>query len=420
MDWYRPRKYLHFDQAIGEKKAFQIATNPEHVAKHAFKPFLSYEIQSKKIAKIEGQIKTKEKKRPISFAAHVDSHIYSYYCSLLTQPYESLLAKFGLGESILAFRKLGKSNIDFAFDAFQAIKAMGECTAIGYDISGFFDHINHALLKSSWCRLLDVEHLPDDHFAVFKSLTKYSSANRADVYKALGISTNNFPRHLKRICTPQEFRELIRKNGLINTNQNEFGMPQGSPISAFLSNVYMLDFDLKMHQAVEEQGGRYFRYCDDMLFIIPTSFKSSLSGYVVPEIKNLKLSINVDKTEICDYKWHGDTLKTSERPLQYLGFLFDGQQVLLRSAGLARYSERMKRGVRLAKKLKIQANKKRINKGQQPTDLYKHKLYERYSHLGRRNFIRYGLKAAHKMKSKAIRKQIKPRWGRLQVMIERK
>src|SRR5690606_14828177 len=120
----------------------------------------------------------------------------------------------------LAFRKLGKSNIEFAFDAFQKIKAMGNCTAIGYDISGFFDNLDHVLLKNAWYRLLGTDLLPPDHYAVFKSLTKFSQVERKAVYKALGISEHNPPNDLRRVCTPKEFREIIRKSGLINTNAN--------------------------------------------------------------------------------------------------------------------------------------------------------------------------------------------------------
>jgi hypothetical protein len=204
---------------------------------------------------------------------------------------------------------------------------------------------------------------------------------------------------------------------LIQANPDSYGIPQGSPISAFLSNIYMLEFDRYMLKVLEEQGGAYYRYCDDMLFIVPTEFQKTLSGLVVPEINKLKLTINPAKTDICEYRKIGGAL-TAKKPLQYLGFLFDGQQILLRSAGLARYSERMGRGVRRAKKDCLKFNKARSRKGLAATMLYKRKLYERYSHLGRRNFVRYGLLAADIMDSKAIKRQLKPLWKRLSEAID--
>src|SRR5690606_24117177 len=116
----------------------------------------------------------KDKVRPIAFASHVDSHIYSYYAQLLYNRYEQKIEEFGIGNSILAFRKLGKSNIDFALDAFKDIQKRGNCTAIAFDISGFFDNLDHEILKRIWCSLFDFNRMPDDHFSVFKSITKFS------------------------------------------------------------------------------------------------------------------------------------------------------------------------------------------------------------------------------------------------------
>jgi len=79
----------------------------------------------------------------------------------------------------------------------------------------------------------------------------------------------------------------------------------------------------------------------------------------------------------------------------------------------------MRRGIRLAKKTKIKRNRIKIFLGKLPKKLYKRKIYERYSHLGNRNFIRYGLKAAKIMNSTAIKKQLKPLWSRLQEEINK-
>ncbi|WP_329956727.1 hypothetical protein [Photobacterium leiognathi] len=65
-----------------------------------------------------------------------------------------------------------------------------------------------------------------------------------------------------------------------------------------LSNIYMFDFDLKMNSFITQFGGKYFRYCDDILFIIPTEYKNIVEQTASIEIENLKLELNKKKTEI--------------------------------------------------------------------------------------------------------------------------
>jgi len=260
------------------------------------------------------------------------------------------------------------------------------------------------------------ESLPDDHFAVYKSLTKYSYVDRTTLFKALGISLNNPKHNRHRACSAEEFREKVRNAGLIHRNQNDFGIPQGSPVSALLSNIYMLDFDSKMKTTLENQGGHYFRYCDDMLFITKPIFRDDVETLAVNEIKKLKLEINTDKTEVRDFYRYGGQLRCKgKKSLQYLGFTFDGERKLIRSAALAKFSNRMKAGVRSARKTVRRTNSELLKNGSPPSELLrKKKLYERYSHLGKRNFLTYGYRAAKKMNSNAIKKQLKPMWSRLQ------
>ena len=158
---------------------------------------------------------------------------------------------------------------------------------------------------------------------------------------------------------------------------------------------------------MEEQGGKYYRYCDDMLFITKREFREDIEKFANREIEKLKLSLNTDKTEIRDF-WLKDNSQTSNLPLQYLGFTFDGKRKLIRSAALARYSNRMKRGVKLAKNTKISRDSKRLIPFRDTKKLYRRKLYEKYSHLGSRNFITYGYRAANEMNSNAIKRQLKP------------
>lgn len=415
--WYRSRGYSHFDSPLSQASAEQIATNPIRVARHAFFPFLRYTVETQKVEKdsITGLVAGKPPKiRPISFASHVDSHIYSYYSHLLSDHYEELLDQKGIGNAVLAFRPLGKSNIDFANEAFEHIKKLGNCVTFATDITGFFDNLDHAHLKKAWSDLLGVAHLPADHFAVFKSLTKYAYVIREELFPILGLSNNNPPSSKTRLCSPQEFRSKVRNAGLVRTHSKVKGIPQGSPISALLSNIYLMEFDELLHEEIDRRGGKYMRYCDDILCIIPTQNDDSLSDLVETLISRFHLEINEDKTDTIRFSQH-DSALVAERPLQYLGFTFDGKNKLIRSAAFAKFSDKMRRGVNLARQTTKKHNKRRFKKAK----IWRKKLYERYSHLGKRNFVRYGLRAAEKMNSVAIRRQLKPLWKRLNQRIDK-
>ncbi len=413
--WYRSRGYLHFDEPISFKSAQRIVTSAKKVAKHAFYPLINYSVNSKKIKqdKKTRHIEVKVKERPISYSAHVDSHIYSYYTNLLTRLYEEQLKKRSLEENVLAFRSLGKSNIDFAYEAFQEIKKFGECSVVALDLSKFFDTLDHGILKREWSKLIASEQLPADHYNLFKSLTKFAVVDRQKLYELLGVSIHNPRNGKKRLCEPKDFRKKVRKSGLIVINKGKEGIPQGSPISALLSNIYMIEFDRKMKNYVDSVGGKYYRYCDDMLFVVPKELKKKVAGIAANEIKEFKVRLNTDKTELRTFRKRAGKL-VADNPLQYLGFLFDGENIYLRSTSLARYSERMRKGVRLAKATMRKRNNLRIQRGENPKPLFKKKLYRKYSHLGSMNFISYGMRAAEVMKSKTIKKQLKPLWDRLQ------
>jgi len=417
--WYRRRGYLHFDPPLGIRRAKTLVTRRSRVAKHAFYPFIKYHLISEKIAKEKGsnKLETKTKHRPIAYAAHADSHIYAYYAFTIGRKYEEAIKKRGIDDAVLAFRSLGKSNIEFARDAFADILLRGDCDVVGLDVSAFFDELDHEILKQKWIGLLGENKLPEDHYRVFRSITHWSCVDRDAVYKAFGISANNPKAGRHRICLPEQFREKVRNGGLIKTNEEGKGIPQGSPISALLSNLYMIDFDAEIRQFVSGLGGRYYRYCDDILLIVPPGCKSDALAFLKDKITTLKLIVHPKKTTEHEFRTKGTQL-LADRPLQYLGFLFDGRQAIIRSAALARYSERMKRAVRLTKKTQLKRNRLKHEQGAPSKPIYKRRLYARFSHLGRRNFVTYGLRAAKILNSNAIRSQLKPLWGRLEEEIK--
>ncbi len=392
--WLKVRGYLHFDNKESPAFARKYVQERKKIEIHSFLPFLAYK-------KITPRYRSKDrmtepKKRLILYAGHLDSHIYAWYSYQLSQHYEQMLQGQIFDECVLAYRNLGKCNIHFSKEVFDEICQRAPCTALAFDISSFFDNIEHKRLKHAWCDVIGATELLPDHYKVYKSITKYAYVNRDDVFNEFGITKQQFA-DKKRICSSQEFRERVRAKGFIKTNNKPYGIPQGSPISAVLSNIFLVEFDKLMAQRASEIGSIYRRYCDDILWVCPQEDAEAIKTFVDEEIRKCgeKLSLNYDKTENCEFRMDSNGCLVGSPPLQYLGFTFDGQRRLLRPQTLARYYRRMKAGVRRAVKAAVKSGKSQV---------YRKTLYEKYSHLGDRNFIAYAKRSAEIMESEAIRR----------------
>lgn len=402
--WFRIRRYPHFDRrACSLSLAEGYVQNAECVRRHSFWPFISYEKTTPRYCREERRVKPKC--RPIAYAAHLDSHIYSWYAHRLSESLERVLRQKAYNPCVLAYRTLGKSNIDFAKEAFDRIEHLAPCVVMAFDISGFFDNLSHDHLKQAWCSVLDMIRLPEDHYNVFRSITRYSTVDRKSVYEEFEITPEKVRNGVDRICSAREFRKRVRGKGLVITNPKPCGIPQGSPISAVLSNIYLLDFDRRMCELQNKTGGVYRRYSDDILWICPPGKAEALKQVVYREIQKFHLEINPEKTETSSFERDPTGRIVATKPIQYLGFTFDGQRISIRSKTLARYYRRMKTAVRSAKRsAERNANDQRV---------YRRRLYERFSHLGSQNFVTYGKRATRTMNSETIRRQMARHWDNL-------
>jgi hypothetical protein len=421
-DWFRPRGYPHFDYKLNKdhrKSITNIVTNPARVASHSFYPFIRY-AKIKYKTKFDNETKKtftdRTGKRQICYAAHLDAQIYSYYSQLLTEKYEVRLNSLGLSDNVVAFRRLydftrnePKCNIHIANDAFNQIKVIGQCRAYAFDIEKFFDSLSPKVLKQRWADLLNEKYLPADHYNLWKSLTNFAFVDREALYEKLNIADGSSIKHLPRLCEPKVFRETVREKHRLIQHQPR-GIPQGSPISAVLANIYMLQFDEVIASEIKKRGGSYFRYCDDILLIIPGAVESEDAGvaaFVKDALDQISLSVNKGKTEIAAFNNHGGTVKCESRPIQYLGFLFDGQNIYLRPSSLSRYQRKVKAALSLARRTQKKYNKIRVRKELSPRPLYLKKIYSSYSHVSPKTFPAYGMKARDIMGSDTIRKQLK-------------
>jgi len=400
--WYRPRKYPHFDLPLTEAEAAQLVTNPKTVAQHSFWPFLAFDLERRRYKSKDGVGIVSVKKRPIRIASHRDGYILAYYASVLAECYEKRIAGTALQEAVLAYRRGLGSSIDFAMAAFNEIESRAECVVFAFDLEGFFDSIDHKILKDQWCRTLDVKRLPADSFAIYRAITAYATVNREECLKVLGVAVGaTIPRPL---CTPSAFHTKLRQAKLVHTNDLPYGIPQGSPISAVLSNVYMVTFDVTLSTWANDNGGYYRRYCDDILLVVPPDKAAVVSSVIAVALKGQgdHLFLNDKKTTETHFK----AGRIAAGPvLQYLGFTFDGSVRLIRSQTLSKFWRRVVYGVRAARR--------RAKKSSVSPHVYRRKLYRRFTHLGKSNFLTYAKRAWTISDDKGIRRQVRRHWERL-------
>jgi hypothetical protein len=486
--WFQPKGYLHFttkfkDCNFNFVKAYIEKQDKKgvyiNIAKHAFYPLIHRTVLQRRFKKIQdcegNQILTSKgkhkrshfdfvkgkpnaKPREIFFANHLDTQIYSYFAKeILGEEYEKILKNpenFGLSECISAYRfipieensKKGKSNMHFAKEIFDFIASQNECVVLAFDIKKFFDSLNHTYLKKIWCKLLNVDRLPQDHFNVYKSITDFSFVNEQDLLNELDFSKVKDKFLLRKLIEKQginsfcanakAFRDKIaginnkkRKSLIIpfpskecetqkhfwDKEGNRQGIAQGTPISAFLANLYLLDFDKAVFKAVSQIdpvsqiNGLYRRYSDDIIVVCPLDKQDKLKDLVLCEILKCGLEIQPTKTEITIFKRSInnklETDKTNDKnaSLKYLGFEFDGQKITIKKPSLAKYYRRLKRVIQV-KFIKARSLEKKTEKEQ---FLHKNKIYKRYSHFGYRNFITYAYRASKVMKSENIKRQVR-------------
>ena len=415
--WYSRKPYLHFDEPLSQEQAERLVTDPSQVASHAFYPLLSYCLVTPRMRPAppgsERPFLPDNKERPISYPAHKDGYIFAYYKSCLDVLYERWVTDRGLGAAVTAFRVTGENNISLAQKAFDYIAANPRHSVVVSDVESFFPNISHSLLKEVWGFFLGVDRLPDDHFAVYKAVTSFSEVDRHKAYNKFRVPLNSrATQGRRRICTPRQFRDKVA--GKL-TRQNPglakgIGIPQGSPLSPLLSNMYMANFDLAMHRWAESVGGSYWRYCDDILIVAPCT-----NTEIVRRLDRALSAVNLNRS---DKKTHGYSPGSisSSQPLQYLGFMFDGNCITVRPSSIQRYHRKLKAAVRAS-----QHRRRRQSKASsKPAPLRKRALYNMYSDRPRRgtkivaamknrryvgNFTHYMDRAAVKLNSSRIAKQ---------------
>ncbi|TQR14737.1 reverse transcriptase domain-containing protein [Psychrobacillus soli] len=433
---YKQKNYLHFDERIKIEHMKSKLQDSEWVASYAFLPSIHFEIIFKKYVTIPElydhvkKSKRKEKKkkvRKIFYSAHKDSYIYKYYGDLLNNSYNTFAEDNNIDEIAVAYRnnKEGKNSVNFAHEVFEHLFKQEHAVIISMDFTSFFDNISHKTLKNNIKRVLNVDSLSDDWYKVFRSLTKFTYVNKTDINHFL--KTKHGEKKVKKIklskiMEPIEFREFKKEH--LHVNRKNFGIPQGSGMSAVCSNVHLIDFDKEMMQWAKQKHEKslYRRYCDDLILVIPISNQSTDTVHsirdelldIMEKYKEDGLDIQKEKTEIRLYQ-NGDILNEQLQPatLDYLGFVTNGKLIKIREKSLFKYYSRAYRKANTSKRISFATGRPGPKK----------ELYDLYTHLGYQykdygNFISYAYKAHRKMNQlpvrSMIRRQVKRHWSRVQ------
>lgn len=488
--WWDTKRYLHIGvPPTREQKKKWICKEvqrKEFVSSHSFMPLIQRIITTSRYRKKykEGtepkKTRLPSKQREICYACHFDAIIYRYYAEIIQEKYENVLgANDLLDNCVVAYRKVPidktrpeldrhKCNIEFARDAFQHIKQSNEDDLfVGvYDISNFFNNLDHHLLKKAWIKICDFEDtLPDHHYAIFKNATMYSYIKEEDLFnlfkdriicKKNKSSSEEVNRRIKKInylysnkkhaiafCRKEDLQEIKNKR-LIYDNRFEIvdgvktkrkkGIPQGLPISAVLANIYMLEFDKQIVEYLDSIGGLYRRYSDDIIIVCNKEYKDKVRELLKISIKCLKLNIQEEKEKEYLLQKNNEGYFTCrgikypfKNKIEYLGFEFDGQRILLKSASIAGFYSRMNRAVKRSKFYSESINNK--SKGH----IFKNQLFKRFSSYGAKrkkvyrqwkdssgkvqniyigkktwgNYISYVNRASITMEEPAIKRQLK-------------
>jgi hypothetical protein len=438
--WFKTKKYPHIGLPITIKDynwVKEYVENPGKVRTHSFLPLIHKSIVKRKFRADNSvsvlnpsgkrmRVLSKPKVRDIFFASHLDSLILSKYNEILATAYKKHIENKNFNESIVAYRKIpiskgsdkNKCNIDFAKTTFEFIQnnKSKKLTVIVADVTSFFDNLNHKTLKKQWSRVLNETTLPQDHYNLFKSLTniKYiegdrlfeSYGNTMMVETGIPNFSNKTEYVRKKIKSGKFFKEkgashycekieFLKKNlNLVISKNNSVGIPQGSPISATLANIYMLDFDQEIFDRVSSISGFYQRYSDDLIIICEQRYEDYIIKLIRDKIETVvDLKIEPNKTKVFRFeelkgKFTGfeidekTKISNHNKTLEYLGFSFDGQRVLIKTSGFSKFYRSMKSSFKKSTSLAIHS--KNPDKS-----LFKSRLYKQFTYRGAKRKLIY-------------------------------
>jgi RNA-directed DNA polymerase len=116
-------------------------------------------------------------------------------------------------------------------------------------------------------------------------------------------------------CPVEETDDKGGKRRTTGAKDNRRGIPQGSPLSPLLANIYMRRFVLgwKMLGLERKLGSRLVIYADDLVILCRRGKAEEALAYLHAIMGKLKLEVNAEKTRIC---------KMPDGTFDFLGYTF--------------------------------------------------------------------------------------------------
>src|SRR6059036_1555862 len=116
-------------------------------------------------------------------------------------------------------------------------------------------------------------------------------------------------------CPVEETDKPGRKTRTTEARDNRRGIPQGSPLSPLLANIYMRRFVLGWKKLGLERslGTRLVTYADDLVILCRRGHAEAALHHLREIMGKLKLTVNEDKTRIC---------RVPEGEFDFLGYTF--------------------------------------------------------------------------------------------------
>ena len=116
-------------------------------------------------------------------------------------------------------------------------------------------------------------------------------------------------------CAVEETDDRGRKTRSTEAKDKQRGIPQGSPISPLLANIYMRRFVVgwKKFGLEERLGSRIVTYADDLVILCRKGNAEEALLHLRALMSKLKLTVNEEKTRIC---------KVPEGEFDFLGYTF--------------------------------------------------------------------------------------------------